>query len=440
MQVNIAVRAKRVLTLYLQGANAYGEQWPHTKDHQAFLPGGDSEAIGRALLQLKSDDPPESRSVLWGNLKSEFQDVNPQLSILEEIESASRSQTLSTTNIPFEFGGAEPPEVYPTLVDAKRILGVTLYLWLYYIMRAGLVAIAGDVGCGKTILMMDLHRRQYFGLSWPDGSPILQVGRNVLWLMADQRIGQLVDAAENMNIPLESVILASEYERETAALTLDNPESLRRLDKIVRDTKPYALVIDTFTSAMGVKEHHKPEVMNPITSYLLDIAQTYQIPVILLCHTNSEGGIYGKALSRKCEHQLALVFSNKHDITSPRNLKCIRSRHIEKTRTFGITYENHVFSYGEPHEMFDDANHAIQTRKESKADQDIAGMALILEKSDAKGIAIAEATSALKSEDRSEEAARKAAQRALQALCERGKAVKHEQKWYAAGFEPDSVA
>jgi predicted ATP-dependent serine protease len=191
---------------------------------------------------------------------------------------------------------------------------------------------------------------------------------------------------------------------------------------------------------MGVKEHHKPEVMNPITSYLLDIAQTYQIPVILLCHTNSEGGIYGKALSRKCEHQLALVFSNKHDITSPRNLKCIRSRHIEKTRTFGITYENHVFSYGEPHEMFDDANHAIQTRKESKADQDIAGMALILEKSDAKGIAIAEATSALKSEDRSEEAARKAAQRALQALCERGKAVKHEQKWYAAGFEPDSVA
>ena len=440
MQVNIAVRAKRILTQYLQGANAYDEQWPNPKDHQAFLPGGDSEALGRALLQLKSDDPPESRSVLWGNLKSEFQDVKPQLSILEEIESASRSQTSPTTDIPFEFGGAEPPEVYPTLVDAKRILGVTLYLWLYYIMRAGLVAIAGDVGCGKTLLMMDLHRRQYFGLSWPDGSPILQVGRNVLWLMADQRIGQLVDAAENMNIPLDSVILASEYERETAALTLDNPESLRRLDKIVRDSKPYALVIDTFTSAMGVKEHHKPEVMNPITSYLLDIAQTYQIPVILLCHTNSEGGIYGKALSRKCEHQLALVFSNKHDITSPRNLKCIRSRHIEKTRTFGITYENHVFSYGEPHEMLDDANHAIQIRKESKADQDIAGMALILEKSDAKGIAIAEATSALKSEDRSEEAARKAAQRALQALCERGKAVKHEQKWYAAGFEPDSVA
>lgn len=440
MQVNIAVRAKRILTQYLQGANAYDEQWPNPKDHQAFLPGGDSEALGKALLQLKSDDPPESRSVLWDNLKSEFQDVKPQLSILEEIESASRSQTSSTTDIPFEFGGAEPPEVYPTLVDAKRILGVTLYLWLHYIMRAGLVAIAGDVGCGKTLLMMDLHRRQFFGLSWPDGSPILQVGRNVLWLMADQRIGQLIDAAETMNIPLDSVILASEYERETAALTLDNPESLRRLDKIVRDSKPYALVIDTFTSAMGVKEHHKPEVMNPITSYLLDIAQTYQIPVILLCHTNSEGGIYGKALSRKCEHQLALVFSNKHDITSPRNLKCIRSRHIEKTRTFGITYEDHVFSYGEPHEMLDDANHAIQIRKESKADQDIAGMALILEKSDANGIAIAEATSALKSEDRSEEAARKAAQRALHALCERGKAVKHEQKWYAAGFEPDSVA
>jgi len=440
MQVNIAVRAKRVLAQYLQGTTTYDEQWPNPRDNRAFLPGGDLEALGKALLQLKSDDPPESRLGLWGHLKSEFQEVKPQLSILEDIESAYRSLTSSATEIPFEFGGAEPPEVYPTLVDAKRILGVTLYLWLYYIMRAGLVAIAGDVGCGKTILMMDLHRRQYFGLSWPDGSPILQVGRNVLWLMADQRIGQLVDAAENMNIPLESVILASEYERETAALTLDNPESLRRLDKIVRDTKPYALVIDTFTSAMGVKEHHKPEVMNPITSYLLDIAQTYQIPVILLCHTNSEGGIYGKALSRKCEHQLALVFSNKHDITSPRNLKCIRSRHIEKTRTFGITYENHVFSYGEPHEMFDDANHAIQTRKESKADQDIAGMALILEKSDAKGIAIAEATSALKSEDRSEEAARKAAQRALQALCELGKAVKHEQKWYAAGFEPDSVA
>ena len=440
MQVNIAVRAKRVLTLYLQGTNAYDEQWPNPKDHQAFLPGGDSEVLGRALLQLKSDDPRESRSALWGNLKSEFQDVKPQLSILEEIESASRSQTSSTTDIPFEFGGAEPPEIYPTLLDAELILGETSYLYPNNIMNGGLVAIAGDVGSGKTLFMMDLHRRYYFGLSWPDGQAILSSGRQVVWLMADQRLGQLSDVRKLMGIPGDSIILASEYKKTTIPLTLDNIESLRRLDKIVRDVKPYALVIDTFTSAMGVKEHHKPEVMNPITSYLLDIAQTYQIPVILLCHTNSEGGIYGKALSRKCEHQLALVFSNKHDITSPRNLKCIRSRHIEKTRTFGITYENHVFSYGEPHEMLDDANHAIQIRKESKADQDIAGMALILEKSDAKGIAIAEATSALKSEDRTEEAARKAAQRALHALCERGKAVKHEQKWYAAGFEPDSVA
>jgi len=304
-------------------------------------------------------------------------------------------------------------------------------------MDGGLNAIAGDVGAGKTVFAMDLHRRQFKGSGWPDGKPIAEPGKKVVWVMADQRLGQLVEAAENMEVPLDSIVIAAEKGRSTVPLTFDDQTSMGRLRQIVSDVRPWAVIVDTFTSAMGSREQSKPEVINPVTMHLLDIATTFKIPVILLCHTNAEGSIYGKALARKSEHQLSLVLSNRHDKSSPRNVHCLRSRRYEDTQSLGVIYDRRGYTYGQPHEEVEDSIRQAQP-KGQKTDTDTSTLSLLLEASGKSGISLGEAAQAIKN-DRSDDAAKKAAQRALERLRENGVAVNSEKQWYKAGQSPDGT-
>lgn len=425
--MNDVDKIKSFISSVLLGTAITKSDWNHPRGAD-FEFNGRYESLGKAMQQLSPEAPIEANLQIFSKLKEEFSQKPGQLELLRMIEA-------SIANIPFEFGSTGNIEDYPTLRDIFHILGETKYAWMNYIMYGGITAIAGDVGAGKTLFAMDLHRRQFLGLPWPDGTAIDSPGKKVVWLMADQRLGQLVDISRQMSLPDDSIVLASEFQKPTIPLTLDNSSALTRLNQIVRDIKPWAVFIDTFTSAMGAKEQHKPETINPVTTSLLEIAQANQIAVILLCHTNADGGIYGKALSRKCEHQLAITLSDRHSHASPRNLHCKRSRRFEHARSFGITFQEGHFEYGDPHEEIEDGFRHKNDRRDSKAETDISGVALILTKAGASGITLSEATTALQSIGRDKDAAQKAAQRALDSLRSRGKVSNRDRRWY---LEQDS--
>lgn len=342
---------------------------------QEFDVGGPYEALGMAAKWLKDVSDRTQARELFASLKNEFSDNPAGLALLREVE--TRAEELSrradshevqpvAAALPVEFGGQEPQETYPTLEDIQKIIGDTVYLWDGYIMAAGLNSIGADPGAGKTTFMMDLHRRQWNGLTWPDGKPIQEPGRRVVWLMSDQRLSQLVDCAKSMGVPLDSIFIAAEKGYPTFSLTLEG-EFLERINTIVSQVKPWAFVIDSVTSAMGSNKG-KNEDLNPVKSFLLDIAIANKIPVILLCHLNQNGGILGRVWERHCEHQLGLVLSDKSDNRSPRNLHVKRSRRLEITQSFGINHSQAGWEYGEKHEEIDDTANPFITKRESVKD------------------------------------------------------------------------
>ena len=337
-----------------------------------FKQGGPLEALGFVYRQCKPGDSRETVATIVQQLRADYAGDPEQAAALEQLEESlgrhreegsgpPRDVSFHDVDpLPVEFGG---DEILPTLADAFIVLGETRYAWDGYIMRAGLNTIAGDSGSGKTCFAMDLHRRQFHGLTWPDGQDVEEPGRKVVWLMADQRLGQLCDEAKSLGVPMESIILATELGSVTVPLLLSEREHLARLNHLVGQSKPWAVIIDTFTSAMGSGEQSKPEVINPIATCLLDMAITHDVPVILLTHTNDAGGIFGKALGRRAEHQLSLTLSDRHDIKSPRNLNPKRSRRLDQCQSFGIVFDRAGWEYGEPHEEAEDTGRPNATVK-----------------------------------------------------------------------------
>jgi hypothetical protein len=406
---------------------------PRGKDYEA---GGRYEALGMAAKGLRGVTDRTQAAGIFAGLLADFRDDAAGLALLCEVENQAKEPGQVHSHevrpmaaaLPVEFGGEEPPEIYPTLEQIDKIIGQTVYVWNNYIMAAGLNSIGADPGAGKTTFMMDLHRRQWHGLTWPDGEPIEQTGRRAVWLMADQRLSQLVDGAKSMGVPMDSIVIAAEKDQPTFPLTLER-EHLERLNTIVGQVKPWALVIDSVTSAMGTNKG-KNEDLNPVKSYLLDIAIANGIPVILLCHLNSNGNILGRVWERHCEHQLGLVLTDKSDNRSPRNLHVNRSRRLEDTQSFGISHSQTGWDYCEPHEEIEDS-HKILTRG-FKTEIDHAAIALVLDSAGDKGASLSDIASALQSDDRSPDAAKKAAQRGLDKLRDAGAAVKRDRQWFKA--------
>lgn len=363
---------------------------------------GQCEALGRAVEQLKVNDSQEQREKILAALQTDYSDMPGQVELLKSLGVAlGNGEIIHHEALPVEFGGDDPLDTYmpATLAEARQVIGETKYLWPSWIMRGGLTAIAGDVGAGKTEFVMDLWRRMYKGLPWPDGATMEESGGQVVYLMADQRIGQLTDLARSFGIPDESIRLAHEPGSVTAPLLLDDQKYLRALAGIVQRVRPRALIIDTFTSAMGSREHNKPEIMNGVTSFLHDIAISNDIAVILLCHTNSEGGIYGKALGRKCEHQMSLLLSNRHEVKSPRNIHPKRSRRMDDIDKIGVIWGRDGWSYSEPHEeVADFARGEITVKKTTIKDETSEAALSMAAMAGDKGFAQIELVNALMSE------------------------------------------
>ena len=404
-----------------------------------FKQGGPLEALGFVYRQCKPGDSRETVATIVQQLRADYAGEPEQAAALEQLEeslSRHREEGSGPRDISFydmdplpaEFGG---DEILPTLADAFIVLGETRYAWDGYIMRAGLNTIAGDSGSGKTCFAMDLHRRQFHGLTWPDGQDVEEPGRKVVWLMADQRLGQLCDEAKSLGVPMESIILATELGSVTVPLLLSEREHLARLNHLVGQSKPWAVIIDTFTSAMGSGEQSKPEVINPIASCLLDMAIAHDVPVILLTHTNDAGGIFGKALGRRAEHQMSLVLSDRHDIKSPRNLHPKRSRRLDQCQSFGVIFDRSGWEYGSPHDEAEDPGRSNATVKPA-AGADVEQEAMMMaEMAGDRGFTQIELVEALLLQsDARRDTVKMRVSRAVKRLVESGKLVERAGRYY----------
>lgn len=195
----------------------------------------------------------------------------------------------------------KPPRTPPSLADAKKLIKGLQWIWPDWILAGQLTLLTGASGSGKSTLMADLARRVYKGEPWPDGVPqVVEPGRPIMWLNSDRRMDQLAELWAANGLPDEACFLAHDISNPLNPFSLDDPSTMQLIAEYVEAVKPWALVIDTISRAMG-QDLCSPNGVTEITGPLLELSNRTGIAIILLGHTNKDGQAYGRHLRTTCQ-------------------------------------------------------------------------------------------------------------------------------------------
>jgi hypothetical protein len=185
---------------------------------------------------------------------------------------------------------------FATAADVRRLMAETRWLWEGYIPTARVFGIAAFEGAGKTRFAMDLCRRVWHGLPWPDGqAATVAPGRPSLWVCSDGNQDELVEMLPPFGLPDEAVVFPAAPDDPYSGTDLDIHESLEAIETAIATVKPWGVFIDTLTSATS-KDLCSQDVMKVLKTPLVRWVQTYGVIVGLLLHLSREGHPLGRRI------------------------------------------------------------------------------------------------------------------------------------------------
>jgi hypothetical protein len=183
-----------------------------------------------------------------------------------------------------------------TLADLRKVMAKFQWLWDLYIPAARIAGIAAFEGVGKTRFAMDLARRLWSGLPWPDGQAATLPERTpTLWVCADGQQDDLAAAAEALGLPDEALYFNTTPEKPYGGTELDTPEDRDRLEGFIGQVRPGLVFVDTLTNATSFDLCRATENKAMMTP-LRDIAQRTQTTIIPLLHLSREGQALGRRI------------------------------------------------------------------------------------------------------------------------------------------------
>jgi hypothetical protein len=152
--------------------------------------------------------------------------------------------------------GPSPEDELPrfaTVADIRRLMANIRWLWEGWIPASRIVGIAAFEGVGKTRFGLDLARRIWHGMDWPDGQrATLPIRTPTLWLCADAHQEDLAEAVAAFGLPDEAVIFPTTPEEPYGGTDLDELDLIKPggiLETAIATVKPGLVFIDTLTSA-----------------------------------------------------------------------------------------------------------------------------------------------------------------------------------------------
>ena len=195
---------------------------------------------------------------------------------------------------------AESLERCATLADLRRLVADDQWLWRGWLAVGVLNGLAADPGTGKTIMAVDLARRLWFGLPWPDGqaNPLPERTRT-LWVPGDRHYTQLIGLAAKFALPDDAVLFNAPASDPTTGLDMDDPDELAALSGRIQAERPGVVVVDTVLQTTG-KNLCKPEDARSYFGPLMDLALESGIPFLFLTHLNKDGDALGRRINGAC--------------------------------------------------------------------------------------------------------------------------------------------
>jgi len=193
----------------------------------------------------------------------------------------------------------DPVISYATLADYARISSEQRWLWEGWIARGVLNVIAAEPGTGKTRFALDLARRLWFGLSWPDGQPNpWPPGTRTLWIQADRAFPEMLEAARAFGLPDEAIALGSSPDDPMGSLDLDDPETLAALSERIQAAGPVVVIIDTVMMTTS-KNLCRPEDARAFFAPIMELAASSVVAFLALTHLSKDKEALGRRIVEK---------------------------------------------------------------------------------------------------------------------------------------------
>jgi hypothetical protein len=185
------------------------------------------------------------------------------------------------------------------LEDIARIVSNQPWLWRDWIAGGVLNVVASEPGTGKTRFALDLARRLWFALSWPDNQPNhLPERTRTLWIQGDRNFAEMLQASQDFGLPGEAVALGSSPDDPTGSLDLDDPETLAAIGQRIEAAAPALVVIDT-VGMVTDRNLCRPEEARAFFAPLIDLAGKSGVAFLGLTHLSKDKEALGRRIVEK---------------------------------------------------------------------------------------------------------------------------------------------
>ncbi len=195
---------------------------------------------------------------------------------------------------------SEPEDQDATAADLIAMNATIRWAWPLWIPQGLLCALAAEPGCGKTRLCLDLARRIYHGLPWPDGSPpTFPPGSVTMWVPADNQHAELATCCTEFGIPPSALYLNATKKNPFSGTMLDALSDLREFEARIKRIKPAIVFVDTTLNSTD-RGSSKPEDAKQFFVPLAQICQRLQCSMMMVTHLNAGGTALGRRIEGQC--------------------------------------------------------------------------------------------------------------------------------------------
>ena len=143
---------------------------------------------------------------------------------------------------------------------------------------------------------MELAKRIYNAVTWPDGQPpTFPAGTTTLWICGDRHQDELRDLAKEYGLPHEAIRLNALPQEPWGGWDLDNPDNVKLLRELIENEHPGLTFIDTVWRATRRRLNREDEV-NTIMTPIVTIAQECDASIVGLMHLSKDMDTLGRRL------------------------------------------------------------------------------------------------------------------------------------------------
>jgi hypothetical protein len=242
--------------------------------------------------------------------------------------------------------GPMPPtsfEPFATAADVRRLVSTSRWLWSLWIPDSSIFGVAAYERTGKTRFLLDLARRIWLKLDYPDGqSATFPEKTPTLWICADGHQAEIMESLPDMGLPDEAIIFTGPRSDPYANVELDDPETFEAIDRAITIHKPGLVFVDTLTTAT-TRDLCDQRTIAALKAPLLELCQRHRTTIGLSLHLSREGQALGRRVKSITR---ALLHLECPDPAHSDRLKLwVEKSYDRKPRAMGVTIKGDGNAY-----------------------------------------------------------------------------------------------